>query len=337
VKKYYYLSCNKLKSNEIMSREAGNPLLFKISILGDERIGKDNFINAFTTNQFLKESDTGLGVAFYKGSITIDIEHGEQECIVWIWDLKERERYKTLHSRYLKGTNGIMIFFDLANLQSFNKLPNWIDNIKNNTDSEVPILLVGNKEKTKKFAISPNEIIRLIRKFNLYYIEASLTTKEGIFDSFYCITSLTLGVEVDHEFFLSKDIIYYPRSSPLAKVPSSPLLTSKDLSNFGQKAIFKKFDSLEKTFEKSTQIKVPLKLLISEVVLSIGVIAFFITIHLLRFIQRHQDENNYVKPVRFPPFPSLLPNEMITILFILTIIVQIIVIIQVFLSFFKHR
>ncbi len=97
-----------------MSTENRNPLLFRISILGDEGIGKDTFINKFTSNQFLKESDTGLGVAFYKGNITLDTEMGQQECIIWIWDLKEREGYKTLHSRYLKGTNGIMLFFYLT-------------------------------------------------------------------------------------------------------------------------------------------------------------------------------------------------------------------------------
>ena len=79
-----------------MSTETINPLLFRISILGDEGIGKDKFINLFTTNQFLKESDTGLGVAFYKGSIMLDTKKGQQECIIWIWDLKEREGYKTL-------------------------------------------------------------------------------------------------------------------------------------------------------------------------------------------------------------------------------------------------
>ena len=105
-----------------MSSESKNPLLFRISILGDEGIGKDKFINLFTTSQFLKESDTGLGVAFYKGSITLDTKKGQQECIIWIWDLKEREGYKTLHSRYLKGTNGVANFIALLHPPPLNYL-----------------------------------------------------------------------------------------------------------------------------------------------------------------------------------------------------------------------
>ena len=313
-----------------MSTESINPLLFRISILGDEGIGKEKFINLFTTNQFLKESDTGLGVAFYKGSVMLDTERGQQECIIWIWDLKEREGYKSLHSRYLKGTNGIMLFFDLTNRQSFDNLPNWINNINNQNGFEIPILLVGNRENSKKFVVSPNEINKFIRKFNLFYIETSLTTKEGIYDSFYCITSLSLGIEVNHEYFLSKNIIYYPSSIPITQISSSPLITSQDLSKLSQKAIFMKIESLEKTFDKSTQIKVPLKGLIAEVVLSIGVVIIFIIVHFLY--------NFKTDKVCFPTQDNCFYITMVAIpLFVLANLMQIMVILPIIVTYIKHR
>lgn len=311
-----------------MSSSTENPLLFRISIIGDEGIGKDKFIKSFTSNQFLKESDIGLGVAFYKGSVTLDIKKDQQECIIWIWDLKERESYRALHYRYLKGTNGIMLFFDLTNRESFIKLYNWIESIKNNISSEIPILLVGNRGNSNKFVVSPNEISNIIRDFNLFYIETSLTTKEGIFDSFYCITSLTLGVEVDHELFLSKDIIYYPRLSPLTREPSSPLLTPNDLSNLGQKALFKKIESLEEIFEKSKQIKVPVKTLIIEVVFSIIVILLFIVTHFLHELD-------------FPGFTIFVwrvtKQNAITLVFWIALLMQIVVIIPIIISYLKQR
>jgi small GTP-binding protein len=312
-----------------MTTENKNPLLFRISILGDEGIGKDTFINTFTSNQFLKESDTGLGVAFYKGGITLDTEKGQQECVIWIWDLKEREGYKTLHSRYLKGTNGIMLFFDLTNRQSFNKLPNWIELIKNSIESDIPILLIGNREKSKKVNVSPYEINKIIREFNLFYIETSLLTKEGIYDSFYCITSLTMGVDVDHEFFLSKDIIYYPQSTPMTKVPISSLLSPQDLSNLSQTAIFKKIESLENIYEKSVQIKIPLKRLLTEVAIAVVVLALFITVHFL---------HSQKEFVRFPTEANLIRTiYVINSLIYITIAMQILVIIPSIVSYFKKR
>ncbi|MFX1345961.1 MAG: Rab family GTPase [Promethearchaeota archaeon] len=312
-----------------MSTETKNPLLLRISILGEEGIGKDTFINTFTSNQFLKESDTGLGVAFYKGSIILDTEMGQQECIIWIWDLKEREGYIALHSRYLKGTNGIMLFFDLTNRQSFSKLINWVDNIQKNIGSEIPILLVGNREDSKKFVVSPNEINNFIREFNLFYIETSLAIKEGIYDSFYCITSLTLGVEIDHELFLSKDVIYYPSSSFIAKVPSPSILTSKDISILSQKAIFKRIESLEKTIDISLNIEVPLKMLITEVLLSILVVILFITSHFLHEL----DFPEFCFP--FEEFFCLSKGNVIALTFCIAFAMEIVVLAPIIVGYIR--
>ncbi|MFX1345960.1 MAG: Rab family GTPase [Promethearchaeota archaeon] len=253
-----------------------NPLLFKITILGDERVGKDKFINLFAKSQFLEEIDNESGITSYKGNITIDMAKGQQDCIIWIWDLKEKKRFKSLYSRYLKDTQGIMLFFDLTKRKSFENIPNWIDNIKENTVSGVPILLIGNTEGSKEFVVSPTEINSFIRKFNLYYIETSLTTKEGVFDSFYCITSLSLGIDINNEFFLTKDIVYYPSSSLAESSPKTQILSSQDLSNLGQKAIFEKIELLEDKIKKSMRVKISPKMVLIEVLLSIVVLLLFI-------------------------------------------------------------
>ena len=78
---------------------------------------------------------------------------------------------------------------------------------------EIPILLIGNKSEADKFSVSPKEIDEFIRKHNLYYIETSTITKEGIADSFYSIASLMIGIDVNSEYFLSKDIIFASRGN----------------------------------------------------------------------------------------------------------------------------
>lgn len=260
-----------------MSSETKNPLLFKISIIGNDGSGKDKFITLFTKSQFLEEFDSESGVTSYKGNITIDTEKGQQECIIWIRDLKGKKRLKTLYSIYLEESHGIMLFFDLTNRKSFNNLPEWIDNIKNEIESKVPILLVGNTEKSKEFVVSPTEINSFIRKFNLYYIETSLNTKEGVFDSFYTITSLSRGIDIDNELFLTKDIIYYPSPSLGESIPTTQMLSSQDLSNLGHKAIFKKLELLEEKIKKSMHVEIPRKMILTEILLSIFVPILYIT------------------------------------------------------------
>lgn len=153
-----------------------------------------------------------------------------------------------------------MLFFDLANRESFLHLTDWMveisEGIKRDVErkkkkgkKEIPVLVIGNKSELERFSVSPKEIDQFIRKHNLYYIETSTVTKEGISDSFYSITSLIIGVDIHSEYFLSKDIIYRPKLAPVANIASSPTLSAQDLSNLSQKAIFKKLDILEKKID----------------------------------------------------------------------------------------
>lgn len=282
-----------------MSSESNNPLLFKISILGDEGIGKDKFINLFTSKQFQKEKDRESGAVVYKGNITIDTEKGKQECIIWVRNLREKRYIKVSHSQYLKESHGIILFFDLTNRKSFENLPKWIDDIKDEIESKIPILLVGNTEKSKEFVVSPTEINSLIRKFNLYYLETSLTTREGVFDSFYCITSLSLGIDVNSELFLTKDIDYYPAQSHSETISTSPVLTSQDLSNLGQKAIFEKIEKLEEKIKQSMQIEIPRKMVLTEILLSILVPILYITQDYFYRQESNWIRENLVDPILY--------------------------------------
>jgi GTPase SAR1 family protein len=258
-----------------MSSESENPFLFKIALLGDEGTGKGKFIDLFTKNRFKEEMDAELGVISYKGSIRIDTEKGKQKSNIWIWDPKDNKSFEGFPSRYLEETQGIMLIFDLINRKSFDKLSNWIAAIKENFESEVPVVLIGNTGDSHEFVVSPTEINSIIRKFNLYYIETSLTTKEGVFDSFYCITSLSLGLDVNDEFFLTKEIVYYPTLSPAEPSPVSLHLTSQDLSNLGHKAIFEKIELLEEKIKKSMQIEISRKTILIEVLIAITVIILY--------------------------------------------------------------
>ena len=102
-----------------ISTETKSTLSFKISILGDEGIGKDKFINLFTSGQFEREAESIESVVSYKGNIKIDTETGKQEYIIWIWDLKEKTRIKASHYRYLKESHGLMLFFNLTKTYDF--------------------------------------------------------------------------------------------------------------------------------------------------------------------------------------------------------------------------
>lgn len=228
----------------IKNKEKNEPKIFKICVVGDDGIGKEKFVELFALKKIDKVDI--IGANFYLETIIINTLKGPKECIIQIWVFGGKERFGFLHNKYWLGAKGILLFFDLANRESFLHLIDYIDEIKKNAKTTIPILLVGNKSDFHTYAISPKELNNMIRKYNLYYIETSLITKEGIYDCFYCITSLMLGVDIRNEYFLSKDVIYHPNITPVLSKRSSPPFTPKDLSNLSQMAIFqKKLDIIE--------------------------------------------------------------------------------------------
>ena len=209
---------------------------FKICVVGDSGIDKENFVESFVFSDSIKDASLRVGVDFYTEVITIETEKGSSTCKIQVWNFSGEERFKFLASKYCKGANGIMLFFDLADRESFLHLNDWLKEIEKGVGDleRIPILLIGNKSKLDSFAVSPKEIDQFIGKFNLVYIETSILTEEGISDSFYCITSLIIGIDINNEYFLSKDVIYRPNISRGTQIHVPSTLTPQDLRILSQ-------------------------------------------------------------------------------------------------------
>ncbi len=237
--------------------------LFKIIVVGDTGIGKTAFIETFTPEPYFKK-DTGaakrIGVNFYEETIILNTDYGSKTCKIRIWDTVGQKFFESIRPQFYRGSQGVILFFDLANRDSFIHLNKWIAETRNGLRHDekrrkkkgiggIPILLIGNKSNLETFRVSPKEIDQFIRQHNLFYIETSTISKEGIIDCFYSITSLMLGVDIHSEYFLSDDIIYHLKVNLDSQISSTPTLSAKDLSNLSQKAIFQKLDILEKKLD----------------------------------------------------------------------------------------
>lgn len=47
-----------------------------------------------------------------------------------IWDTAGQERFRTLTTAYYRGAMGILLLYDVTNLESFNNLTYWLQNIE---------------------------------------------------------------------------------------------------------------------------------------------------------------------------------------------------------------
>ena len=62
-----------------------------------------------------------------------------------MWDTAGQERFRTITRSYYRGSQGIVVVYDVTDNDTFENVKHWLDEIQKNAGSGVIKLLVGNK------------------------------------------------------------------------------------------------------------------------------------------------------------------------------------------------
>ena len=153
--------------------------ILKILTLGAQNVGKTNIILRYSDNQFHERINSTIGIDFK----TKMIKKGNEIIKVTIYDTAGQERFNYLIKNYYKGTNGVLLVFDITNRDSFNKIDFWLKDLKENADNidNLFIYLIGNKiDLEDKRQVSFEEAKEFASKKNMPYIEVSAKTGQNI-------------------------------------------------------------------------------------------------------------------------------------------------------------
>jgi small GTP-binding protein len=189
--------------------------LFKSIVVGDGGVGKTALTLRFSKGFFTEDYKMTIGVDFHVKTISIDSVEGPIRAKLQIWDTGGQERFSSIRPMYYRGSLGALLIFDLTNSGSFEHLPQWIEEVRANVKTEIPLLLVGNKsDLIDQRVVSLEDINNFTNSFNLYYMETSAKTGEGVGDCFYILACLMIGSGVPDQL-ISKGIVYSPGQVPL--------------------------------------------------------------------------------------------------------------------------
>ena len=141
----------------------------KIILVGDSGVGKSTIISTLCDGVFKSKYQSTIGIDFMVKNICVD----DKTIRLQIWDTAGQERYRAITTSYLRGSNVVLLVFDLTSRTSFNSIAKWLEEIRYRMDGTCyKIFLIGNKNDSCEYrVISNEEAKKYAEKNNMTYLE----------------------------------------------------------------------------------------------------------------------------------------------------------------------
>jgi small GTP-binding protein len=149
-------------------------LTFKVIVIGNPNVGKSCLSLKGTTGRFEESYVATVGFDFF--SFFAKIEN--QLIRLQIWDTCGQEGYRSLVANFFRGTTLAILVYAINDVKSFNDIGTWIKQLKANSNPDIKMFLVGNKndlENERK--ISQEEGRKLSKELDFFsFYETSAKT-----------------------------------------------------------------------------------------------------------------------------------------------------------------
>jgi Ras-related protein Rab-30 len=115
-----------------------------------------------------------------------------------------QERFRTITQSYYRSANAIIIVYDVSNQPSFDKLPDWLRELKQHINDKVITVLVGNKNDLTESREIPAHIAEsFAQRHNMRFVETSAKNSQNVEQIFYEIAE-TLTRQANELYSSSK-------------------------------------------------------------------------------------------------------------------------------------
>ena len=126
---------------------------YKVILIGNSAVGKTSLFKKLTTGEFSEKNISTIGMD--KRTLPIEIQVNEdnkivkKEVNVSLVDTAGEERFRSITKNYYKGSDGILLLYDITFRDSFKNVESWIESIQDSlgkdNGSKYVIILIGNK------------------------------------------------------------------------------------------------------------------------------------------------------------------------------------------------
>ncbi|OZC12499.1 Ras family protein [Onchocerca flexuosa] len=171
--------------------------LFKYIIIGDTGVGKSCLLLQFTDKRFQPVHDLTIGI-FFKIDFDISVipivcvEFGarmitidSKQIKLQIWDTAGQESFRSITRSYYRGAAGALLVYDITRRDTFNHLASWLEDARQHSNSNMVIMLIGNKSDLEaRREVKKEEGEAFAREHGLIFMETSAKTAANVEEAF---------------------------------------------------------------------------------------------------------------------------------------------------------
>merc|ERR1711865_208995 len=161
--------------------------LFKLLLIGDSGVGKSCLLLRFADDTYAESYISTIGVDFKIKTVSLD----GQTIKLQIWDTAGQERFRTITSSYYRGAHGIIVVYDVTELDTFHAVERWMTEIERFAGPDVNKMLVGNKcDMVSKKVVDLATAQEFADQHKLHFFETSAKDNQNVEKAFLDLTRL---------------------------------------------------------------------------------------------------------------------------------------------------
>lgn len=148
-------------------------------------VGKTSLVLRYIHNKFNDQHLTTIQASFLKKTLNIE----NKRVNLAIWDTAGQERFHALGPIYYRDANGALLIYDITDRSSFDRVQNWVKELKKMLGDNITIVIAGNKiDLERQRVVSIEEGEKYARSVGATHFSTSAKLNKGVSELFLHIS-----------------------------------------------------------------------------------------------------------------------------------------------------
>jgi small GTP-binding protein len=161
--------------------QSDNFINFKLIIIGDSGVGKSSLLKRAVQNAFESNYQATIGFEF----LLMHFKVNDLKIKLQIWDTCGEEMYRSLVQGFYRNTSLAIIVYDISRKKSFEALEIWLKDLRQHTEADIPVFIVGNKMDLDRDVSAEEAKIFSVSNRTKFFTECSAKTGENVKEIFF--------------------------------------------------------------------------------------------------------------------------------------------------------